>query len=263
MAERAKLTRVPPNWTPEEWWAHVEGCSACSQHYENPDAVKVDLSDLTYDLKSPVILEPRVEHLNAGDVLLLEVPDGVPASSVELWAKRAREVVPPGVTVMIVAGEARVLQPEEAGAVVQLAHERLRSAADAVVAEFNRHGATEPLELGAAIVELARVLDSVELVEDTVPRRQETYLVQKWFESERGWGQRPDGWSLHRNREELDAYVKTYWDSMPNAVPDEYSAPEGDPRVYPGSVFTDEQIAKLDESTNGARFWGYPPKVES
>lgn len=271
MAERTKLTRVPPSWDPDEWWAHVASCDACSKWYEdprtpapaNPDEVRVDLSDLTYGVQAPVILEPRVEHLGAGDVLLLEVPAGVPVSAVEAWAQRAREVVPAGVTVLIVAGEARVMQPEEASVVVQLAHERLRTAASAVVDYFNQHGATEPLELGATIVELAKVLDSVELVEGTVPRRQETYLVQKWFESERGWGQRPDGWSLHRNREELDAYVKTYWGSMPSAVPDEYSAPDGEPRVYPGSVFTDEQIAKLDESTNGARFWGHPPEVKS
>lgn len=198
MAERTKLTRVPPSWEPDEWWAHVATCDACSKWYENPAAAG------EHHDPQPVILEPRVEHLGAGDVLLLEVPAGVPASAVEAWAQRAREVVPAGVTVLIVAGEARVMQPEEASVVVQLAHERLRTAASAVVDHFNQHGATEPLELGATIVELAQVLDSVELVEETIPRRQETYLVQKWFESERGWGQRSDGWSLHRNREELE-----------------------------------------------------------
>lgn len=36
-----------------------------------------------------------------------------------------------------------------------------------------------------------------------------------WIESEAGWGQRPDGASLHLTQEDADAYVRAYWDSMP------------------------------------------------
>lgn len=55
-------------------------------------------------------------------------------------------------------------------------------------------------------------------------------LVQKWEESERGWGTRPDGYSIHKNQQDLDAYLKKYWDQMPKGeAPDEYSRPDGRP----------------------------------
>jgi hypothetical protein len=63
-----------------------------------------------------------------------------------------------------------------------------------------------------------------------------TYTVyrQNWLESERGWGIRPDGYSLHLSRLDRDVYVRQYWDRMPNQVPDEYSrcAVEVDEATY-------------------------------
>lgn len=51
-----------------------------------------------------------------------------------------------------------------------------------------------------------------------------------WTETEAGWGQRPDGFSLHRTPEEAKAFVKKYWDGMPDGpAPSEYSFPEGEP----------------------------------
>jgi hypothetical protein len=57
-----------------------------------------------------------------------------------------------------------------------------------------------------------------------------TYTVyrQNWLESERGWGIRPDGCSLHLSRLDRDVYVRQYWDRMPDQVPDEYSRPDGE-----------------------------------
>ena len=54
-------------------------------------------------------------------------------------------------------------------------------------------------------------------------------LRQDWVESERGWGIRPDGYSLHLNSEDLDKFVRQYWSRMPDQVPDEYSRPSGEP----------------------------------
>ena len=54
-------------------------------------------------------------------------------------------------------------------------------------------------------------------------------VCQDWTESERGLGTRPDGCSLHKILADRDAFVKDYWDSMPDEVPDEYSRPEGSP----------------------------------
>mgnify|MGYP001573228924 CR=1 FL=1 len=50
-----------------------------------------------------------------------------------------------------------------------------------------------------------------------------------WEESERGWGTRPDGCSLHLTEEDYRKFVNMYWKGMPNEVPDEYSRPAGSP----------------------------------
>lgn len=51
--------------------------------------------------------------------------------------------------------------------------------------------------------------------------------VITWTESERGWGQRPDGASLHLTQEDVKKYIKKYWDGMPDDVPHEYSKNDG------------------------------------
>lgn len=79
-----------------------------------------------------------------------------------------------------------------------------------------------------------------------------TALCQPWLESERGWGVRDDGFSLHATEKDLHAYVKDYWDGMPAAVPDEYSRPDG--KAYPVQV-DDEFFAKL---STGRRFFCRP-----
>lgn len=48
-------------------------------------------------------------------------------------------------------------------------------------------------------------------------------LLQFWEESERGWGVRPDGISLHVNRESYREYLNNIYDSRDGQnVPDEY-----------------------------------------
>jgi hypothetical protein len=50
-----------------------------------------------------------------------------------------------------------------------------------------------------------------------------------WEESERGWGTRPDGCSLHLNANDARKFIDDYWKDMPCRVPDEYSRPAGKP----------------------------------
>lgn len=79
----------------------------------------------------------------------------------------------------------------------------------------------------------------------------EALVRQDWVESERGWGVRPDGYSLHLTSGDRDAFVKDYWDTMPNEAPDEYSRPDGEPRmVTAGSEIAEEVRA----SKNGVRY---------
>lgn len=62
----------------------------------------------------------------------------------------------------------------------------------------------------------------------------EAIWVMEWEESERSFGVRPDGWSLHASPEDcsayVKAYVKAYWARMPDRgpggeAPDEYERP--------------------------------------
>ena len=46
-------------------------------------------------------------------------------------------------------------------------------------------------------------------------------IKQLWEESERGWGIRPDGYSLHLNNEDRKQFIKEYWALLPDGpVPD-------------------------------------------
>lgn len=58
-----------------------------------------------------------------------------------------------------------------------------------------------------------------------------TLICQTWTERERGWGQRPDGFTLHLSMADRDAYVVGYnaqWNSEPK-VPDSYTHADGNP----------------------------------
>ena len=77
-------------------------------------------------------------------------------------------------------------------------------------------------------------------------------IVQEWLESERGWGTRPDGWSLHETEEDLKTYVARYWQLMPDYVPDEYSRPVGDPVT---AEVPQELVDRVKKSDYGVRVY--------
>jgi len=55
-------------------------------------------------------------------------------------------------------------------------------------------------------------------------------ICQEWEESERGWGVRPDGYSLHLSVADRDAFVRRHEDALPSDhVPDEYTRVCGHP----------------------------------
>ncbi len=78
---------------------------------------------------------------------------------------------------------------------------------------------------------------------------------QDWLESERGWGSRPDGHSLHLNKDHRDSFVAEFWSTMPNEVPDEYSRPLGE--LYEIRVPTDVYM-QIRISKNGIRVYQLP-----
>jgi len=61
-------------------------------------------------------------------------------------------------------------------------------------------------------------------------------VLQEWLESESGWGQRPDGYTVHLSVDDSKTFVENYWAEVrrrnPSGVtPECYSRPYGDPFV--------------------------------
>lgn len=50
-------------------------------------------------------------------------------------------------------------------------------------------------------------------------------FLMAWEEKESGWGQRPDGWSVHVSPVEYAEYLKRHWALVPQPLPLEYSRP--------------------------------------
>lgn len=75
-----------------------------------------------------------------------------------------------------------------------------------------------------------------------------TVVVQKWEESERGWGVRPDGYSVHFSEEDLAKYLADhkarYLKAYGDRVPDEYDRPSGTPYRWDA---TDDEIAHMQK----------------
>ena len=84
-------------------------------------------------------------------------------------------------------------------------------------------------------------------------------IVQKWEESERGWGTRPDGFSLHLTESDRQKFVEEYWERQQAASPeppDEYSRTDGTP--YEAEV-DDDTYERVKKSKYGIRDIGDPP----
>ena len=77
-----------------------------------------------------------------------------------------------------------------------------------------------------------------------------TAIAQDWEESERGWGVRPDGTTIHRTREDRDAFVAEFYrvNNPPGPVPDEYTRTCGEPYEV---VITDAAWRRLADTNGG------------
>lgn len=70
-----------------------------------------------------------------------------------------------------------------------------------------------------------------------------------WTEYERGWGQRPDGVSYHKSKEDAEQYVKDYDKKYNNepSVPDLYSK-GGTPKLEEVSKEVHDRLFKKGDS---------------
>lgn len=79
-------------------------------------------------------------------------------------------------------------------------------------------------------------------------------VCQEWEESEAGFGTRPDGWSVHKNMADRDAFVKDFWTRqrklLGEATPHEYTRECGEPYLMDLDE-SGELYQKLLKSENG------------
>lgn len=78
-----------------------------------------------------------------------------------------------------------------------------------------------------------------------------TAFLMRWLEIEVGWGDRPDGSSLHRSPEEYQAYLASYNASLPDTQPAEYSRPIGELL----EVEISDELAQRLAKEPSLRFW--------
>lgn len=87
-------------------------------------------------------------------------------------------------------------------------------------------------------------------------------VVQKWEVSERGWGCRPDGNSLHGAESDRVNFIRAHNATLPDAVPDEYSRPCGSPYEVDIAALAPGQWEALVEALvanrYGLRVYGGP-----
>jgi hypothetical protein len=70
-------------------------------------------------------------------------------------------------------------------------------------------------------------------------------ILQIWEESERDWGTRPDGCSLHLTEDEHTLYLDSIYSDRGDIVPHEYERVVGEPVVC---FVSDTIFEKLQES---------------
>lgn len=78
---------------------------------------------------------------------------------------------------------------------------------------------------------------------------------QYWVWKDRGWDDQEDGYSVHLTQLDRNEFIKEYWDMMPDATPDEYSCPSGNPYQINESDLSFTALKELKNSRNGMRVY--------
>lgn len=79
-------------------------------------------------------------------------------------------------------------------------------------------------------------------------------ICQPWTESERGWGRRSDGYSLHLTEQIHKNYVAKGVEGNSEC----YSFPDGEP--YNVNIKANSKLAKELSQKKSLRIWGEPPE---
>lgn len=86
-------------------------------------------------------------------------------------------------------------------------------------------------------------------------------IIQRWEESEAGWGVRPDGYTIHLTREDRDKFVDRFWkdqkERLGEATPPEYTRVAGEPqeaKIIKNGTFHRKLLKEKDKHG----IWGHP-----
>lgn len=74
-------------------------------------------------------------------------------------------------------------------------------------------------------------------------------ILQLWEESERGWGVRPDGCSIHIDESTRSKYVKNIYKDRTDDVPDTYERVVGEPQI----VFIEDKLFDVVKKESSVR----------
>jgi hypothetical protein len=74
-------------------------------------------------------------------------------------------------------------------------------------------------------------------------------ILQLWEESERNWGVRPDGCSIHLDSDNRDNFVNDFYSSRDKSVPDVYERAFGEPFF----AFVQDDLFKILEIDKSIR----------
>lgn len=89
-------------------------------------------------------------------------------------------------------------------------------------------------------------------------------FVQRWAESELGWGQRPDGVSIHFTDASRKLYIGAYKAAMEikngGKIPDLYEFPDGEPKemVFDHEHASEDILAKVLKEHDFRDYANYP-----
>jgi len=99
-----------------------------------------------------------------------------------------------------------------------------------------------------------------------------TALLQRYLESEAGWGQRPDGWTLHLDADDHKMFIKLkaqrqheYFISQglrEGETPREYTRTDGDPKTVIVSEKVYQRLLRAAENCGIRGKGNCPPSIE-
>lgn len=110
--------------------------------------------------------------------------------------------------------------------------------------------------------EIKKAQEEKKLLDSLMKTEKFSVLCQEWEESERGWGCRPDGVSIHFNEDDAKQFAKNFWKRQKeicgSSAPSEYTRESGKPFwVYVTKHIYEELKNDHENNGYGLRYGSY------